>query len=110
MHAVNYAVQSPSKPSIDSDYVAKALDLGNGEAGQLALSYFDKPLGGYAIGSRNVLSGDDVDAPAARDCHDALVTLMNIQRRWNISLPFSIMYPCMDAGDHGAFQYPLGDS
>lgn len=94
VHAVNYLVQDPARPSIDSDYVATALDLGNGDAGRLALSYFDKPLGGYAVGSRNVLSGDDVDAQTAQDCRDAFQTLNNIQKRWNIKLPFELENPC----------------
>ncbi|PWY95189.1 hypothetical protein BO94DRAFT_620661 [Aspergillus sclerotioniger CBS 115572] len=107
VHAVNYLVQDPSKPSIDSDYVATALDLGNGEAGRLALSYFDRPLGGYAVGSRNVLSGDDVDRKSIRDCHDAFETLTNIQQRWKVQLPFELINPCGEVSGE-SLQYHLG--
>lgn len=106
VHAVNYLVEDPTKPSFASDYVASALDLGNGDAGRLALSYFDKLLGGYAVGSRNVLSGDlQADARTVDDCHAAFETLQNIQQRWNIRLPFELENPCMRQS--GRLQFPM---
>lgn len=89
--------------------MATALDLGNGNGGRLALSYFDKPMGGYAVGSRNVLSGDNVDAQVAQDCHDAFETLTNIQMRWNIKLPFELKSQCREeeTGSKFPFQFDL---
>lgn len=83
----------PARPAIDNDYVFRALDLGNGERGQLALSYFNREGGGYAVGTRETLSKAH-QSSKIEACHDTFRTLTRIQPRWNVPLQFELQNPC----------------
>ncbi|KAI9803987.1 MAG: hypothetical protein M1833_000268 [Piccolia ochrophora] len=109
VHAINYAANDSSTPFIDEDYVATALDLGNGETGKLALSWFDRKGGAYAVGSRKVLSEEGADEGTAGDCRDAFRTLKGIERDRGLPLPFELNDPCLGSGrDTNGNQVVLG--
>lgn len=101
-------------PAFQERYVARILDVGDGRLGDLALSYFDKPGGGFAVGTRRVLS--PAPAPAAaggvreasapssaaaapgpaelKACHDAFGTFVQLQDARQIPLNFTLENPC----------------
>jgi hypothetical protein len=83
-----------SVPYFEDDYVLAALDLGNGRLGELGLSYFDKPGGGYAVGTRRTLDEDPVDLWTVNDCHDAFHTLSSIREKYDLNLSFSLENNC----------------
>ena len=85
---------NPSAPDFEDDYVLAALDLGNGEFGQLGLSYFDKPGGAFAVGTRQVLSAMDTSAELLRECHDAFATMIKVQDIYSLDLPFKLENLC----------------
>lgn len=86
-----------------------ALDIANGAThGQLALSYFDTERGGFGVASRKVLSGEDVDTAAVKDCHDAFMTLVKLKAKWDVPLAFELENPCNIVSQSGA-QIPLGN-
>lgn len=94
VHAFNYNTSNTSAPYFEADYVLAALDLGNGRLGELGLSYFDKPGGAYAVGTRRTLDEDPADSQMVNDCHDAFHTLESIQRKYELSLPFDLENNC----------------
>lgn len=86
------------------DYFAVSLDLANGEPhGQLALSYFDRPGGAYAVGTRDMLSGSLVDRRQARECESAFETLAKIYAEYEVPLPFDLKNPCKRSLLHTSF-------
>lgn len=93
-HIVNFNASNPGVPSFEEDYVLAALDLGNGKLGELGLSYFDKPGGGYAVGTRRTLSDSDSDVETSEACHDAFTTLSRIRDDRRLALPFEMANIC----------------
>jgi hypothetical protein len=83
-----------SVPYFEEDYVLAALDLGNGRLGELGLSYFDKPGGGYAVGTRRTLDKDPLDLQMVDDCHDAFHTLSSIRKKYDLNLSFNLENNC----------------
>lgn len=94
-------------PAFQERYVARILDVGDGRLGDLALSYFDKPGGGFAVGTRRVLSptpaaaaGGAREASATstaaelKACHDAFGTFVQLQDARQIPLNFTLENPC----------------
>ena len=90
----NYNASHPEVPDFEDDYILAALDLGNGELGQLGLSYFDKPNGAYAVGTRQVLSATGTATELVRDCHDALATMSKVRDTYSLDLPFNLENIC----------------
>ncbi|KAN0073442.1 hypothetical protein V8E54_008662 [Elaphomyces granulatus] len=109
VHVLNYLVSNQTTPDIDEDYIAMALDIANGAThGQLALSYFDTEGGGFGVASRKVLSGEDADKAATRDCHDAFMTLVKLKAKWDVPLAFELKNPCKIVPQSEG-QIPLGN-
>lgn len=93
-HVVNYNLSNPVTPAFEEDYVLSALDLGNGELGRLGISYFDKKGGGYAVGTRRILSNAAGSQIEAQECWKAFHTLRRLQEEKNLSLPFMMINIC----------------
>ena len=114
---VNYDAGANSSaedaPAFQERYVARILDVGDGRLGDLALSYFDKPGGGFAVGTRRVLSpatgnavatggaSEELSAafvtPGAKElqaCHEAYGTFVKLQDARQIPLNFTLENPC----------------
>lgn len=90
----NYNATNPKAPDFEDVYVLAALDLGNGELGELGLSYFDKPNGAYAVGTRQVLSAKGIATELVRDCHDAFATMSKVKDTYSLDLPFKLENFC----------------
>ncbi|KAI0837757.1 hypothetical protein F5Y06DRAFT_63792 [Hypoxylon sp. FL0890] len=103
--AVNYHMSAPDKPAFKERYVARMLDVGAGDLGNLALSYFDKEGGGFAVGTRRVLSGhvEGGSATDAKECNEAFQTLTELQKERNLSLNFTLENPCTSQGSMERF-------
>lgn len=96
---------------MDVDYVAGLVDVGRGNMGNLAVSYFDKNYGGFGIGTRRFLSEteEDMDDDDIEECHAAYRTLVQLQKKHKIPLAFELKNPCPRRFTSGDNQYPLGD-
>lgn len=66
------------------------IDIGNGRLGKFGLSYFDKKEGGYAVGTKRILSDAAAASQERQDCKDALKTLMEIKDEKRPSSPFDM--------------------
>lgn len=88
----------PGAPDFEVDYVLAALDLGNGELGELGVSYFDKPNGAYAVGTRQVLSAEGAATDLIRDCHEAFATMSKVKDTYSLDLPFELENICPHLG------------
>ncbi|EPE24599.1 hypothetical protein GLAREA_08452 [Glarea lozoyensis ATCC 20868] len=91
----NYPVRIPSHakgiplPPNPVDYTIKALDIGNGDYGKMAVSYIDDAdteLRVYGIGTREILGGEK--------CREALGTLEWVLQRWKPDLGFELVDIC----------------
>jgi len=91
-HILNY--NASSELAFEDDYALSALDLGNGNLGQLGLSYFDKEGGGYAIGTRRVLSERASGRREVHECLKAIRTLQKLQTEQGLRLPFKLEDIC----------------
>ncbi|CAG8950777.1 hypothetical protein HYFRA_00002992 [Hymenoscyphus fraxineus] len=103
-HIKNFNASDSSKPAFEEDYRLAALDLGNGQLGRLGLSFFDREGGGYAVGTRRVLSEPDADTPDVEACLEALHTFRLLQKEHGLNLSFELSDICTtDVGvlDHG---------
>ena len=107
-HVLNYNTSNPTEPSFEEDYVLAALDLGNGRLGELGLSYFDKQNGGYAVGTRRVLSGHTESDSLASECRSAYTTLRAIRDEKRLGLPFDMIDPCSPAR-HSETRFGIGE-
>ena len=102
-HVKNYNASNPDAPAFEDEYVLAALDLGNGALGQLGLSYFDKPHGAYAVGTRQVLSAPGTATDLTRDCHDTYAIMNRVKAiyywtyhsSWTIFVPLLACRRCM---------------
>lgn len=90
----NYNASNAGALDFEDDYVLAALDLGNGELGGLGVSYFDKPHGGYAVGTRRILSAAGTPTELVRDCHDAFATLRQVKDTYSLDLAFELEDIC----------------
>ncbi|KAK6541946.1 hypothetical protein TWF694_007718 [Orbilia ellipsospora] len=96
VHAVNYLVSDTSVPFIDDDYVVlQPFAIGNSNAETLYVSYFDRPGGAHAVGSRRVLEDDA--------CEDAFTTIQEIVKERNVPLGFELTNPCRPKAKKEAF-------
>jgi hypothetical protein len=105
-HAINFLASNPEHPDFEEDYVLAALDLGNGKMGELGLSYFDKPGGGYAVGTRRSLVERGGNSQLTSDCHDAFQTFKDVKEKFNLDLEFDLINVCPSSGKE-AFQNEL---
>lgn len=87
-------IEAPQLPKEGADYVVVALDLGNPPYGSLALSYIDDQVGGYGVGSRQVLS---VREKTADECEAAFSTFSTIVSKYEPYLEFDLVNPCFKA-------------
>ena len=93
-------IEAPKFPDEGADYVVVALDLGNPPYGNLALSYIDDRIGGYGVGSRQVLS---VSEGTADECEAAFSTLSTLVKKHEPNLGFELVNPCFRA-PRGSFE------
>ncbi|KAF9630277.1 hypothetical protein BFW01_g839 [Lasiodiplodia theobromae] len=94
VHCVNYPSDDPETKFLDDDYVVHFLDIGPGDEGKMHVSYFDKENGGYAVGKRRVLNAPGADRETAKECHDAFLTMQELQDRRNLPIDFELVNPC----------------
>ncbi|ORY58746.1 uncharacterized protein BCR38DRAFT_489105 [Pseudomassariella vexata] len=94
--AMNYRASDQDKPAFQEHYIARMLDVGDGTLGDLALSYFDRRDGAFAVGTRRVLGGVGASASEkeTRACNDAFQTLSELQVERKLSLSFMLENPC----------------
>ncbi|KAF1846588.1 uncharacterized protein K460DRAFT_395950 [Cucurbitaria berberidis CBS 394.84] len=79
-------------PSRPLTYVVRPLDIGNGDYGRIAQSYIDDgQLQVYAVGTRQLLSGEQVESD---ECRKALGTLQRVQKLYEPKLGFEIVDTC----------------
>jgi len=81
-------------PAFEEDYVLAALNIGNGALGRLGLSYFDKEGGGYAVGTRRILSDVTADKYEVEECSKALRNFRLLEKKRGLDLPFSLVSLC----------------
>ena len=77
-----------------------AIDIGNGKLGQFGLSYFDRDGGGYAVGTKRILSDAAEGLQSVQDCEEAFKTLQEIKEEKTLSLPFEMVNICPSVADH----------
>ncbi|KAM0526582.1 hypothetical protein D7B24_006862 [Verticillium nonalfalfae] len=95
VHAVNFANSDKAKrPAMDFDYVASLINVGRGDLGNLAVSYFDEENGAYAVGTRRLLTGATQGSRENHDCHAAYRTVAELHRRHHVPLAFELVNPC----------------
>ncbi|KAI4170607.1 MAG: hypothetical protein LQ343_004839 [Gyalolechia ehrenbergii] len=93
-HTINWSTTNETQPYFEDEYVLSSIDIGNGKLGQFGVSYFDSKGGGYAIGTKRILSDETGDPEVVMDCKDAFRTLLEIQKDKNIDLPFDMVDIC----------------
>ncbi|EPS39299.1 hypothetical protein H072_6932 [Dactylellina haptotyla CBS 200.50] len=89
VHAVNFRTEDITKPFIDDDYVVlQPFTLGDATSETLYVSYFDRPGGAHAVGSRRVIEPED------DDCWDAYRTIREVVRERKVPIGFNLTSPC----------------
>lgn len=90
-------IRTPPVPASPVHYIVKPLHIGNGEYGDMALSYVDEEaIKAYGIGTRQILSGTSDEDDLAK-CRKALEGVKRVVREFQPTLPFEIGDPC----EHG---------
>jgi hypothetical protein len=106
-HVLNYDAADSSTPAFEEDYRLAALDLGNGQLGRLGLSYFNRKGGGYAVGTRSVISESAADA---EDCRKALQTFRLLQKDKGLKLSFELSDLCTHGVLDQGIRQPLQEN
>ncbi|KAK6359048.1 hypothetical protein TWF696_000219 [Orbilia brochopaga] len=87
VHAMNFLTEHPSEPFIDDEYVVlQPFAIGHSASETLYVSYFDRPGGAHAVGSRKILEG--------KECSDAFKTIKTVAEEKNVPLGFNFTNPC----------------
>lgn len=89
-------IRTPPVPALPVHYIVKPLHIGNGEYGDMALSYVDEDdIKAYGIGTRQILSGTG-DEEDLEKCRKALEGVKRAIGGFQPALPFEIGDPCDD--------------
>ncbi|KAL2039736.1 hypothetical protein N7G274_007595 [Stereocaulon virgatum] len=99
-YAINFSTSNETKPYFEEEYVLSTTDVGNGKLGKFGLSYFDREGGGYAVGTKRILSDAAEGLQSVQDCEKAFKTLQEIKREKALSLSFDMVDICPSVGDH----------
>ena len=99
-HAINFFTSNETEPYFEEEYVLSTTDVGNGKLGQFGLGYFDREGGGYAVGTKRILSDAAEGLQSVQDCEEAFKTLQEIKKEKALSLSFDMVDICPSVRDH----------
>ncbi|KAL9609782.1 MAG: hypothetical protein Q9167_005478 [Letrouitia subvulpina] len=94
---INFSASNETVPYFEESYVLSTIDIGNGRLGKFGLSYFDKKGGGYAVGTKRMLSDAAAASQEGQDCKAAFKTLVEIKDEKKLDLLFDLDDICQSS-------------